>query len=78
MILGPFGPDLATIQAVADVTAAFAHATKQELSVKKSFVFCTDPSVPLPVLLNGLPLKSVSDAEVLGAHLSKGHGLISL
>ena len=67
---GALGPDLATIQAVADVTAAFAHATKQELSVKKSFVFCTVPGVPLSVLLNGLPIKSVSDAEVLGAHLS--------
>ena len=64
------GPDLDTIQKVVDLTADFAACTKHELSIKKSFAFCSDPAEDCTVLLDGAEMKVVADADVLGARIS--------
>ena len=53
---GAVSCDAETIQSVADVTDVFASLTRQELSLKKSFVFCTDADVDFCISLAGNPL----------------------
>ena len=67
---GALGPDAATIQKVATLTSEFAVCTQQELSLKKSFAFCTDVCASCRVLLHGSLLKVVADADVLGARIA--------
>ena len=67
---GALAPDLNTIQEVVDLTADFAACTKQELSIKKSFAFCSDPTEDCTVKLHGSEMKAVADADVLGARIS--------